>query len=262
MKKVLIGVGAFVALVVILLTVLIVKDLNQEEKLRQELNEIDSLINFSNFDYDTVNERLGKTISNGDYLVVEKAAKKYLKDTIDIILEIADIMEDETLTSILTAQNYLEDGPNFINSKIYIKNTKEQLENYKTKVLKQYPFPDYIGEKFCSEGVVWTRIALKYKLRFFAEGIYVCEYLSDGLTHSKVKLYRNSPQYTMLVYRQGCTCKAYPLKWRVRYAINYWRYTLCYKGKRPQNLRLPLWANIFWFAGLLFYFLDSIQLRK
>ena len=138
MKKVLIGVGAFVALVVILLTVLIVKDLNQEEKLRQELNEIDSLINFSNFDYDTVNERLGKTISNGDYLVVEKAAKKYLKDTIDIILEIADIMEDETLTSILTAQNYLEDGPNFINSKIYIKNTKEQLENYKTKVLKQF----------------------------------------------------------------------------------------------------------------------------
>ncbi len=135
-------------------------------------------------------------------------------------------------------------------------------EAYKTKVLKQYPFPDYIGEKFCSEGVVWTRIALKYKLRFFAEGIYVCEYLSDGLTHSKVKLYRNSPQYTMLVYRQGCTCKAYPLKWRVRYAINYWRYTLCYKGKRPQNLRLPLWANIFWFAGLLFYFLDSIQLRK
>lgn len=138
MKKVLIGVGAFVALVVILLTVLIVKDLNQEEKLRQELNEIDSLINFSNFDYDTVNERLGKTISNGDYLVVEKAAKKYLKDTIDIILEIVDIMEDETLTSILTAQNYLEDGPNFINSKIYIKNTKEQLENYKTKVLKQF----------------------------------------------------------------------------------------------------------------------------
>ena len=138
MKKVLIGVGAFVALVVILLTVLIVKDLNQEEKLRQELNEIDSLINFSDFDYDTVNERLGKTISNGDYLVVEKAAKKYLKDTIDIILEIVDIMEDETLTSILTAQNYLEDGPNFINSKIYIKNTKEQLENYKTKVLKQF----------------------------------------------------------------------------------------------------------------------------
>ena len=138
MKKVLIGVGVFVALVVILLTVLIAKDLNQEEKLRQELNEIDSLINFSDFDYDTVNERLGKTISNGDYLVVEKAAKKYLKDTIDIILEIADIMEDETLTSILTAQNYLEDGPNFINSKIYIKNTKEQLENYKTKVLKQF----------------------------------------------------------------------------------------------------------------------------
>ena len=137
MKKLLIALGVAVALVVLLLTIIIIKDLDQEEKLRQELNEIDSLINFEEFDYDKVNERLGKTISSGDYLVVEKAAKKYLKDTIDMTLTIFDIMNDETLINILTAENYLEDGPNFVKSKLYIKNTKEKLENNKIKILNQ-----------------------------------------------------------------------------------------------------------------------------
>ena len=137
MKKVLIIIGIIVAIIVVALTVFIIKDFNQEEQLRQELNEIDSLINFEEFDYDAINERLGKTISSGDYLVVEKAAKKYLKDTIDITLTIVDIMNDEKLVNILTTDNYLEDGPSFVNSKLYIKNTKEQLENNKIKILNQ-----------------------------------------------------------------------------------------------------------------------------
>lgn len=138
MKKILIAIGVVVALVVLLLTVLIIKDIIQEEKLRQELNEIDSLINFDEFDYDKVNERLGKTISSGDYLVVEKAAKKYLKDTIDITLNYVNLVSDEKFSNVLTLENYQEDGPDFINTKLYIKNTKEQIEDNKNKILNQF----------------------------------------------------------------------------------------------------------------------------
>ena len=138
MKKILIAVGVVVALIVLLLTIIIIKDLNQEEKLRQELNEIDSLINFDEFDYDKVNERLGKTISSGDYLVVEKAAKKYLKDTIDITLTYVNLVTDEKFSNVLTLENYQEDGPNFINTKLYIKETKEQIEDNKNKILNQF----------------------------------------------------------------------------------------------------------------------------
>ena len=138
MKKILIAVGVVVALIVLLLTIIIIKDLNQEEKLRQELNEIDSLINFDEFDYDKVNERLGKTISSGDYLVVEKAAKKYLKDTIDITLNYVTLVTDEKFSNVLTLENYQEDGPNFINTKLYIKETKEQIEDNKNKILNQF----------------------------------------------------------------------------------------------------------------------------
>ena len=138
MKKILIAIGVVVALIVLLLTIIIIKDLNQEEKLRQELNEIDSLINFDEFDYDKVNERLGKTISSGDYLVVEKAAKKYLKDTIDITLNYVTLVTDEKFSNVLTLKNYQEDGPDFINTKLYIKNTKEQIEDNKNKILNQF----------------------------------------------------------------------------------------------------------------------------
>lgn len=138
MKKILIAIGVVVALIVLLLTIIIIKDLNQEKKLRQELNEIDSLINFDQFDYDKVNERLGKTISSGDYLVVEKAAKKYLKDTIDTTLNYVNLVTDEKFSNVLTLENYQEDGPNFINTKLYIKNTKEQIEDNKNKILNQF----------------------------------------------------------------------------------------------------------------------------
>lgn len=138
MKKILIAIGVVVALIVLLLTIIIIKDLNQEKKLRQELNEIDSLINFDEFDYDKVNERLGKTISSGDYLVVEKAAKKYLKDTIDITLNYVTLVTDEKFSNVLTLKNYQEDGPDFINTKLYIKNTKEQIEDNKNKILNQF----------------------------------------------------------------------------------------------------------------------------
>ena len=138
MKKVLIIIGIIVAIAVVLITTLIIKDLNQEEKLRQELNEIDSLINFDEFDYDVVNERLGKTISSGYYLVVEKAAKKYLKDTIDTTLNYVNIVTNEKFSNIFIIENYQEDGPDFINTKLYIKDTKQQIENNKTAILKQF----------------------------------------------------------------------------------------------------------------------------
>lgn len=58
-------------------------------------------------------------------------------------------------------------------------------EVWKTEILARFPFPEIEGETFCGEMLVWRRIARAgYKLRFFYEKIYVCEYLSDGLTRN------------------------------------------------------------------------------
>lgn len=71
----------------------------------------------------------------------------------------------------------------------------DKAEVFYTKVLKKYPFPEFQGEKFCTECVVWDRIAYDgYRLRFFNEIIYICEYLEDGLSKNYKNIYLKNPK--------------------------------------------------------------------
>ncbi len=70
----------------------------------------------------------------------------------------------------------------------------DKAEIYKTSLLKKYPFPEFEGENFLTESVIWETIARDgYKLRWFNEIIYICEYLDDGLTASADKKFVDNP---------------------------------------------------------------------
>lgn len=98
-------------------------------------------------------------------------------------------------------------------------------EIFKTEVFRRYPFPDFPGEKFCSEGLIWGRMAGdNLKLRYVFKGIYICEYLNDGLTEARFKLRRDNPEYSMLLDSEGVTRRV-PYLDKVRQAINFWRYS-------------------------------------
>lgn len=59
----------------------------------------------------------------------------------------------------------------------------DKAEVFDTEVLRAHPFPEFEGELFVTEGVCWNAIAADgYKLRWYQEPIYYCEYLEDGLT--------------------------------------------------------------------------------
>lgn len=59
----------------------------------------------------------------------------------------------------------------------------DKAEVYKTEVLKKFTFPEFKGENFITEAVVWDRIAYEnLKIRWFNKPIYICDYLNDGLT--------------------------------------------------------------------------------
>lgn len=60
----------------------------------------------------------------------------------------------------------------------------DKAEVYKTNMLKSYPFPEFSGENFLTEASVWNAIAAAgYKIRWFNEIIYICDYRTDGLTN-------------------------------------------------------------------------------
>lgn len=99
----------------------------------------------------------------------------------------------------------------------------DMAEIYRTEVLKQYPFPVFEGERFCPEAMVWNRIAQRYKVRYANHGIYVCEYLPDGLTAKIVKLRHHSPMASMTYYSE---LQHLPISQsqKLKANINYWRF--------------------------------------
>lgn len=61
----------------------------------------------------------------------------------------------------------------------------DKAEVYRTEIVKKYPFPEFQGEYFMTEAVCWNAIAADgYKIRWYNEIIYICNYLEDGLTRS------------------------------------------------------------------------------
>ena len=75
----------------------------------------------------------------------------------------------------------------------------DRAEVWRTDVLRQFPFPEFEGETFCGEALVWHRIGRAgYKLRFFYEKIYVGEYLSDGLTKNLRRSLERGPRAALL----------------------------------------------------------------
>lgn len=79
----------------------------------------------------------------------------------------------------------------------------DKAECYYTHLIRKYPFPEFEGEKFATERLVWNQIAAEgKKVRYFNEGIYFCEYLEDGLTHKGNLLYANNPKQWALAIHQ------------------------------------------------------------
>lgn len=104
----------------------------------------------------------------------------------------------------------------------------DMAEAYRLSVLREFPFPEIDGEKFCAEGLVWNRIARKYKIRYFYEKIYIGEYLPDGLTASSVRCRRNSPETALIAYAEFMRARV-PAKQKLKGAINFWRFAFCSK---------------------------------
>ncbi len=79
----------------------------------------------------------------------------------------------------------------------------DKAEIFYTKVLKRYPFPEFNGEKFVTECVVWDRIAFDgLKLRFYNEIAVICKYLPDGLTsQGNDLLFKNPKGYSLYLYQ-------------------------------------------------------------
>lgn len=69
----------------------------------------------------------------------------------------------------------------------------DKAEVFKTHCLREFPFPEYPGERFLGEDLVWVRMARKYRMVHVNQAIYVGNYMVDGLTSNRRKHNLASP---------------------------------------------------------------------
>ena len=155
--------------------------------------------------------------------------------------------------------------------------TGDMKEVFRTSVLREFPFPEIDGERFCPEMLVWNRIATRYKLRYFNQVIYLAEYQADGLTSGIVKVRMKSPAATMMTYAE-MTEYPVPMKEKVKAAINYWRFRCCLQNGNDNGTqisqisqiingnrnypRLKWWWNWVMPVGLVMHILDVHKSKR
>lgn len=119
-------------------------------------------------------------------------------------------------------------------------------EVYRTSVLREFPFPEIPGEKFCPEELVWARIAQKYKLRYFSKIIYIADYQEHGISANITRMRMQSPILSMMMYAENVSYDILPFSRKVRYAINYWRFRACFHRSSLNALIKLLVLRWYW----------------
>ncbi len=129
-------------------------------------------------------------------------------------------------------------------------------EVFRTQVLIDYPFPEFEGETFCPEQLVWFRIAQKYKLRYFNHPIYIVEYQENGITSSITKARMSSPIATMMCYKEMSEYKNIAWYLKIKGGINYWRFRFC-NNKSHDFPKLKWFLNWTMPLGYILHLIDK-----
>ncbi|MBW1995988.1 MAG: glycosyltransferase family 2 protein [Deltaproteobacteria bacterium] len=113
--------------------------------------------------------------------------------------------------------------PAEMNAKFHIRGEKWGL--YRTDVLRRYPYPEFEGERFIPEGVVWNRIGNDYQIRYVNEALRIYYKSSRGLDARSRKIRIQNPRGARLYYREALM---QPYRWlpRMKHRLNFIAFSL------------------------------------
>lgn len=115
---------------------------------------LENMMNTDELDFEAIYEKTDLIVTKGDYGIIEKAIKSYIKDTALVAEKIIDAMNSEEFGAIISIENFEEDGKEFTESKEFIKTTRENLEQYKEEYGNQFDeekIMSYINDKNLDE---------------------------------------------------------------------------------------------------------------
>jgi glycosyltransferase involved in cell wall biosynthesis len=131
--------------------------------------------------------------------------------------ERGNVMGDPYPEETIDASSFLE--------QLRLRSGAERWGIIRTEILRRFPFPEFAGERFIPEALVWNRIALRYKMRFVNEALRVYRRSEDSLMSDFLNIRLQSPRGTQLYYAELCRM---PLsaQLQMRALVNYLRFSL------------------------------------
>lgn len=106
----------------------------------------------------------------------------------------------------------------------------DKAEVFRKEIIEKYKFPEFEGEKFIPEALVYNRIANDgYRMRWYREPIYVCEYRKDGLTAQGSSLFIGSWNGYSLYIKEMLFYNEIPISLKLKLIVSYFMLASKYK---------------------------------
>lgn len=206
---------------------------------------------------------------HGKYVLILDS-DDYLTDTaVEEVLEAWERYKDNEIVGVVTFLRGSADGKpvctvadyekpvDILRYRRHCRISCDCCEVIRTKLLKEFPFPVYEGERFVAECALWNRVARKYKCVYIDSAIYICEYLEGGLTKSGRSMRIKNPKGGMFTSNLRMHNGNYFFQ-RLKYGVLYTCYGRFAKKSIFQMLKEtgnPALAAICYPAGLMLYLL-------
>lgn len=184
----------------------------------------------------------GITLAQGTYCAIIDSDDWYNPRALENLLRQWDSMTPEIRCSFANIEGLccLDDGsligsrfPQDVldsnNFEIRISRAKpgDTMGMYRTNVLREFPFPEVCNIRFVTEGIVWNRVAEKYRSRFINSVIGYKEYLPDGLSQQDLRSRVANAASSLLYHTELLKLKfRVPFTMLIRSGANYTRLSL------------------------------------
>lgn len=219
----------------------------------------------------------GVSLANGEYFFIVDSDDYLTPNAVSIISEYIKNINDSSICGIVglrvdtlgrvigTQCNYSVIDIDFLSYRTKLHIQGDRAEIVRTSIMREYLFPTFDGEKFCTEAVVWNRIAQKYKARYINERFYICEYQLGGLTDNYNKIMRKSPKASLLYFKEMFSYPQVNFFNKVLCLRSYMHYLRLLNYNVDSNLHLPFVAFFylpFVYSSYIYsYIKNSIVLR-
>lgn len=160
-KKIFLNIFKILLVAIILFAVINVSYRKYEEKILKE--DVSKLIS-RNFTADDINIEIKSVFK---YKEIVEIMQKYLSDYSNTVKEVLQIVNDDKLKSILSAENYASDGPLFTNTISHLTTTKNKINdslNSLDKFTKEEIILSYINNSLLSD--YYKNLYNKYMLSY------------------------------------------------------------------------------------------------